>query len=63
VFINKQLVIDLGGIHGPEPAQVQVDSLGLTLGNTYPIEFFSAERHVTGSNILFETTLQLQMLQ
>jgi fibro-slime domain-containing protein len=60
VFINKQLVINLGGIHGPEPAQVNVDTLGLTLGQSYRLDFFSAERHVVGSNILFETTLNLQ---
>ncbi len=59
VFINKQLVINLGGIHDPETAQVMVDTLGLTVGQTYPLDFFSAERHVVGSNILFETTLNL----
>jgi fibro-slime domain-containing protein len=59
VFINEQLVIDLGGVHGPETAQVEIDSLGLTLGKQYPLDFFSAERHVTGSNILFQTTLAL----
>jgi len=32
----------------------------LTVGGTYPLDFFSAERHVTGSNIEFETTLDLQ---
>jgi fibro-slime domain-containing protein len=53
-------VIDLGGVHGPETAQVEVDSLGLTIGQSYPLDFFSAERHVTGSNILFQTTLALQ---
>jgi fibro-slime domain-containing protein len=52
-------VIDLGGIHGPETAQVEIDSLGLTVGKQYPLDFFSAERHVTGSNILFQTTLAL----
>jgi fibro-slime domain-containing protein len=60
VFINKQLVINLGGVHGPEPAQVNVDALGLTIGQVYPLDFFSAERHVTGSNIRFETTLGLR---
>lgn len=39
---------------------MQVDSLGLTVGNEYPLDFFSAERHVTGSNILFQTTLGLR---
>jgi fibro-slime domain-containing protein len=59
VYINGKLVINVGGIHGPETASVSVDSLGLTKGSTYPLDFFSAERHVTGSNIEFTTTLQL----
>jgi fibro-slime domain-containing protein len=61
VFIDKKLVINLGGVHDPEPAQVSVDTLGLTLGGTYPLDFFSAERHVYGSNIEFTTTLALQL--
>jgi fibro-slime domain-containing protein len=60
VYVNKKLVINLGGIHGPETAQVVVDSLGLTVGQDYPLDFFSAERHQTGSNIRFETTLALR---
>ena len=60
VFIDKKLVINVGGIHGPETAQVQIDTLGLTKGSTYPLDFFSAERHKTGSNILFTTTLDLK---
>ncbi|HSY21450.1 MAG TPA: fibro-slime domain-containing protein [Polyangiaceae bacterium] len=60
VYINGKRVINLGGIHGPEMAMVAVDSLGLTVGNSYPLNFFSAERHVTGSNIRFATTLHLQ---
>jgi fibro-slime domain-containing protein len=60
VFINKKRVINLGGIHGPETASVSVDTLGLTVGQEYPLDFFSAERHVTGSNIKFETTLALR---
>ena len=60
VYVDKKLVINLGGIHGPETANVKVDDLGLTKGNEYPLDFFSAERHVTGSNILFQTTLDLK---
>jgi fibro-slime domain-containing protein len=60
VFINKKLVINLGGIHGPEPANVMIDSLGLTKENEYPLDFFYAERHVTGSNLLVTTSLGLK---
>jgi fibro-slime domain-containing protein len=60
VFVDGKLVINLGGVHGPEPMQVNIDSLGLTKGQTYPLDFFSAERHVTGSNIEFQTTLDLK---
>jgi fibro-slime domain-containing protein len=60
VFIAGNLVINLGGIHSPEPGTVMVDTLGLTVGQSYPLDFFSAERHVVGSNIEFETTLNLE---
>lgn len=60
VYIDKKLVINLGGIHGPESATVNVDSLGLVKGQTYPLDFFFAERHAGGSNILFQTTLALR---
>jgi fibro-slime domain-containing protein len=60
VFIDRKRVINLGGIHGPETASVAVDTLGLTRGVVYPLDFFSAERHQTGSNIKFQTTLALR---
>ena len=60
VFIDGKRVLDLGGIHGPETATVHADDLGLTKGTEYPLDFFSAERHVVGSNILFTTTLDLK---
>lgn len=58
VFIDGRRVIDLGGIHVPESATVELDTLGLTPGETYPLHFFFAERHVTGSNFLMETNLR-----
>ena len=60
VYIDGRRVIDLGGIHGAESAQVDADSLGLVVGRDYPLDFFSAERHVEGSNVLFTTTLDLR---
>ena len=59
VFIDNKLVIDLGGIHGREPQNVPLDTLGLTVGKSYPLDFFSAERHVVESNLLITTSLEL----
>ncbi len=57
VFINNQLVIDLGGIHGALPGSVNLDTLGLTAGNTYSFDFFFAERHTTESSLRIETSI------
>lgn len=63
VFVNGQLVIDLGGVHATETASVDLNSLagslGLVTGNNYSLDFFFAERHTTGSDLRIETTLPL----
>jgi fibro-slime domain-containing protein len=59
VYVDNKLVINLGGIHAREQASVAVDSLGLTKGTEYPLDFFSAERHVVQSNLLITTSLGL----
>lgn len=56
VFINRQLVIDLGGIHLPQEATVELDELGLIPGNSYDLRLFFAERHVEQSNLYISTT-------
>ena len=63
VFINQQRVIDLGGVHGPQSASVNIDDLGLTKGEAYPLHVFFAERHTTGSNFRIDTSLALQQAQ
>jgi fibro-slime domain-containing protein len=57
VFINKQLVIDMGGRHAQETKEVPIDSLGLTKGSVYDLAVFHAERHTNQSNFQIETTL------
>jgi fibro-slime domain-containing protein len=64
VFINRKRVIDLGGVHGAETGYVSLDGkaaeLGLKQGGTYPLDFFFAERHVTGSHFRIDTSLLLR---
>jgi fibro-slime domain-containing protein len=59
VYINNKLVINIGGIHGSDPKDVDIDSLGLTLGKDYPLDFFYAERHQVASDLLITTGLEL----
>ena len=61
VFINRQLVIDLGGIHSSLSQTVDLDatagSIGIVKGEIYPMHIFFAERHMTGSDFVIETTI------
>jgi fibro-slime domain-containing protein len=62
VFINGELAIDLGGVHGASTQDIALDQvaarLGITPGNEYPLDFFQAERHATQSNFQIDTTLE-----
>ena len=58
VFINGQLVIDLGGVHGAAPGSVDLDLLGLTAGNNYDFDLFFAERRTVASSFSIETSIQ-----
>lgn len=63
VFINKQLVIDLGGYHSMLEESVALNALpnGLVLqdGQSYDLDFFFAERQSSSSNLLITTSLCL----
>jgi len=58
VFIAGNLVVDLGGTHPAASGSVQLDSLGLTKGNEYPLDLFNAERDPPGSDFHADTNLQ-----
>ncbi|KAK5583070.1 hypothetical protein RB653_004660 [Dictyostelium firmibasis] len=58
VFINNKLVVDLGGMHPPASASINLDQLGLVNGNNYDFDFFYCERHSDGSSILISTSLK-----
>jgi hypothetical protein len=43
--------------NGPDDWAFDTDQLGLVAGETYPLDFFFAERHVTESNFTIRTSL------
>jgi len=61
VFINGQLVIDLGGIHATASDRVALDertsTLGLEVGGIYALDLFQAERHPAGSHFKMTTSM------
>ncbi|RYZ62339.1 MAG: fibro-slime domain-containing protein [Proteobacteria bacterium] len=64
VFINKKIVIDIGGIHGVAQKEVSLPAvaaaIGLEVGKDYALDLFQAERHITGSNVRLDTTIKLR---
>jgi fibro-slime domain-containing protein len=61
VFINGRQAIDIGGVHTPLEASVDLNAaateLGIVPGNVYPLDFFFAERHTSLSEFHIETTI------
>ncbi|HKO53732.1 MAG TPA: fibro-slime domain-containing protein [Polyangiaceae bacterium] len=61
VFINKKLAIDLGGLHPQTSEKISLDKdaqkLGITVGQTYDLDLFHAERHTDQSNFRVDTNL------
>ncbi len=67
VFFDKQLGIDLGGVHSAASANINLDDFfdgigGRETGN-YSFDFFFAERHTTQSNLTIQTTLEFNQAQ
>ena len=60
VFINNKLVVDIGGQHAQVAGAVDLDTLGLTPGETYPFHIFYAERHTSSSNFRMHTSIDLK---
>jgi fibro-slime domain-containing protein len=67
VFIDKKLVVDLGGVHDAETKTVNLDTLvtddaaatpvPLTKGTTYPLDIFYNERHTVASHFRMDTSI------
>lgn len=58
MFVDGQLALDLGGLHPALEGQIAMDTLGLTPGETYPMDIFHAERHTNESNFRIVTTIE-----
>lgn len=63
LFINGQLVLDIGGAHGITEETVNINdcaaSIGLEDGGIYDFDFFYMERHGFGANIRIETNINI----
>jgi fibro-slime domain-containing protein len=61
VFINNQLVVDLGGNHGPAPGYVKLDTIKtpvpLKKDSTYTLNVFFCDRRGPGSNVRISTNM------
>jgi len=60
VFVDRKMIIDLGGIHPSANAIVNLDDLnGLSFGKTYPFDFFQCERHEVNSTSRIVTNIKM----
>jgi fibro-slime domain-containing protein len=66
VYVNGNLALDLGGVHGVEEGTIDFDGqateLGITPGDVYTLDVFHAERHTTESNFRIETSIDCLVL-
>lgn len=63
VFINKKLVIDIGGTHSPAKDSVDLDKLGMTEGSKNDFRLFYCERQISGSNLYIQTSIYFEQQQ
>ena len=61
IFVNHKLALDVGGQHqaleGTIDFDLQAAALGITVGSSYSMDIFHAERQTTDSNFRIETNI------
>ncbi len=60
LFIDGNLVVDRSGIHSAQPANLDLDVLGLAAGQDYSFDLFYCERNPPDSEITVTTSMQLK---
>jgi len=67
LFVNHLLALDLGGLHPAVSGTVDFDGqaadLGITVGRTYDMDIFHAERHTDESNFRIETNIDCFIIE
>jgi fibro-slime domain-containing protein len=59
LFINGKLAIECGGLHSPIMLTCYLDSLKLTVGQKYDMDFFFVERRA-GGNFMYRTNIKFE---
>lgn len=63
IYIDGNLVMDLGGVHAPSAGEFSTDTLindlGLEAGSLYDLDIFFAERHTVMSSFTIETSMKV----
>jgi len=62
IFVNNKLALDVGGQHQALEGTIDFDSqavaLGISVGSSYSMDIFHAERQTTDSNFRIETNIK-----
>ena len=65
IFIDNTLVVDLGGVHGAESAEISLPQLvssgvlNLKVGESFNFDMFYMERHTAQSNLSMKTNIDM----
>ena len=62
IFVNKQLVLEMGGVHAPTSASFSAGDLmafNMVAGEKYSLDVFYAERNVSQAELILRTNMSI----